>query len=321
MCIISVGPHFEFYTAHTAVLAQSPLLAAVLKQKQKDSKELVRLRLQDQDPRVFRRILQYLYSQRLPVATSDENERLQQLCEGYIMACQFELDVLQDLILHSLNENKDGIRSDTVLYPAKMVYEADEARLPFREFLRRIVHKSICEEGLDSDNDVKSTLNEFVSCGGTIALDVAEVLMDISQGKNNSCSDELLKGKLQDMKDRNTLLQEEVWKAQIVGNTQSADLERALASAQKQAEAASIVAEVKLESARKQQEDAETASKNQHARAESAEAKLHELTERALGAERDLKDLKNGTGKHRTSKSRKGTKKLVSRAAQTSGLQ
>lgn len=59
------------------------------------------------------------------------------------MACRFELDLLQDLILRSLGELQNEILNKRFLHPAHLVYNANQARAPFREFFRRVLQKSI----------------------------------------------------------------------------------------------------------------------------------------------------------------------------------
>jgi hypothetical protein len=208
-----------------------------LKQKHQ-GKNNVCLNLPDEDPTVFRRILQYLYSQKLPVAASHDSERLQQLCQGYIMACRFELDLLQELILRSLSELQNEIPNKRFLHTAHLMYNANQAEAPFREFFRRVLQKSTNEEGLEDERYVKYSLNAIVARGGTIALDVAEVLIQLSQAKSDGCSDEFLKADIRDAE----------------GIIESADLrftklEKAFGTAQKQAECDLKAAGAKVQAA------------------------------------------------------------------------
>jgi hypothetical protein len=72
-----------------------------------DSDQALRIDLPLENPAMFRRVLQYLYGQKLPVGTSDEPQHVEQLCEIYILAYKLELDVLQDLVVDSPYENDD----------------------------------------------------------------------------------------------------------------------------------------------------------------------------------------------------------------------
>jgi hypothetical protein len=70
------------------------------------------------------------------------------------MACRFELDLLQDPILRSPSELQNEICNKRFLHPAHLVYNANQARAPFREFFKRVFQKSINEEGLEDENYV-----------------------------------------------------------------------------------------------------------------------------------------------------------------------
>jgi hypothetical protein len=64
--------------------------------------------------------------------------------------------------------------------------------MPFREFFMHTVRKSILNEGLDSNSYVSHSVETLVSYGGSIALDLARVLMEVFQEKSNICSDQVL---------------------------------------------------------------------------------------------------------------------------------
>lgn len=213
---VIIGPMLALTTAHEAVLAQSPALAAAM-EKKRDGRNVLFLGPSAQDLQVFRRILQYLYSQKLPIATADKNERPKQQCEEYIMACRLELDVLQSLLVQSLEEKEEGTGSETFLIAARLVYKAGEAKIAFREMFKRRLHKCIDEEGLNTDNYASRFVKKVLASGGPIASDVGDLLMKLLEEKkgNASRSEEVNGEQLQDVTNKFTELQMEnqEWKS------------------------------------------------------------------------------------------------------------
>jgi hypothetical protein len=214
------GPMLAPTRVHEEVLAQSPTLAAVMEHK-RDGRNVLFLGPSAQDLQVFRRILEYLYSQELPVLTADKNERPKQQCEEYIMACRLELDVMQSLLLQALYEKEDGVNSEMSLAAVKLVYEADEAKMAFRDMFKRRLHKCINEEGLNTDNYASQFVKEVLASGGPIASDVGDVLMTLLEEKecNASRSKVVNDMKQQVFKKKSTELQmkSQEWESKVEG--------------------------------------------------------------------------------------------------------
>lgn len=214
------------------------------------------LYLPNQDPEDFRRILQYLYSQKF--AVGDACETLQELCDGYILASKLELGVLQDKILHMLGENEYTICNDglleTFLGHVQRVYASGEAKSPFRQFLRRMMRKSIENDRLDSSSTfVRCCLNDIVVCGGNIAQDIAQVLMDILRDKVDGHSNATPKAGRRNVKAKRRELQGEIEQCKSkleIADLRISELESALASARAEAQAESAESLIKKAEAR-----------------------------------------------------------------------
>jgi BTB/POZ domain len=251
---VSVGPTEVVLKAHQDVLSQSPVFAAFLKYKSL-SKQALQIELPDQDPAVFRRVLQHMYGQKLPLAASESNERVEELIEGYILACRLELNVLQDLILKALGKNETGTGCNTVLFAAGKVYKADQARLSFRQFFMTTLKEGIEEEGFEGPDNLGDAVNELVVHGGRIAKDIAEVFQQIHAGGNGDKSGEA-KLKVQ-MRNAQSKIAEpetqinEVRAEKSSTDAQSAELERVLDLTQKETESHSKAAEARTEAAEK----------------------------------------------------------------------
>ncbi len=318
ICTISVGPEEIVLKALHAVLAQSPILRAFPKHTRQRNQASC-IELPDQNFVVVRRILQYLYGQKLPMATTDSATEIEQLYEIYIMACKLDLDVLQDLIVRSLKDNAKCGMSEILIRAAHRVYEAGQARVPFREFIKYTIQKDIQIEGLGSSKYVRHTVETLLTYGGTLAVDVALAPMDACQQKHHALSDKVREGTVRDAEGQITKLRaaNEKWNSKTdPAEVEFADLETHV----KQADSDVKPAALQVESAQQRAKNAETDFKNEQARAESAEARVHDLTERTMVAERGLDRLrKKGIDKKDTSKSRNRAKNQPVGSNHTSG--
>jgi hypothetical protein len=286
------------HAVHEAVLAQSAPLATIIDKKRKTGFGYrLSLRLQTLDPKVFRRILQYLYSQKLPIATADKNERPKQQCEEYIMACQLELDVMQSLILQSLDDKEDGISSETFLDAANLVYKADEARVTFREMFKRRLQACIEEEGLDTDNYVTRFVRKTLTSGGRNALDTGDILMTLAEERKLACSNEVNGEQLQEFINKFTELQtvSNEWKSKATSaGVRVEELKMISDGWMSEAERTKArIAKLQLENKgfRSKAErtkahitELQTENKELHSKAESTEARLTEM-KKALAPE------------------------------------
>jgi BTB/POZ domain len=224
--------------AHRGVLAQSPVLAALLEYRI-DNGQALHIDLPRQEPVVFRLMLQYLYRQRLPVAASATHARLLEMLDGYILACQLELDKLQDRILCSLTQNEQGFRIEEVLYAVWNVYRVDQARQPLRDFVKSALLRGIEEEGFKGPNFIGHAIRILVRHGTAIAEDVAEVLTQnhTRKCKSNGCAEDL-ELQLEEQKRQNAELQVELedWKTKTkAAESRSESLNKTSEAAHEQA--------------------------------------------------------------------------------------
>ena len=117
ICTISVGEEEVNLNAHLAILKHSPVLATLLKHKQ-TTNQAIRIVFPYQSSPVLRGILQYLYSQELPLRTSDTAQQVEQLCETYTTAGDLEVqDVWVNQWVGSCHANRGGFQLDFVENP------------------------------------------------------------------------------------------------------------------------------------------------------------------------------------------------------------
>jgi hypothetical protein len=140
-----------------------------------------------------------------------------------------------------------------------------------------------------------------VARGGTIALDVAEALIQLSQAKSDGCSDKFLKANIRGAEAIVDKLQGK--DEQLEAKIESADLRftklgRAFGTAQKQAECDLKAAGAKVQAAERRAASAaaridnmvfykrtlELAVTKERERAESAESRLNDVTMRVVAA-------------------------------------
>lgn len=193
ICTISIGGGGVILKAHRAVLAQSPILCLLLKHRYQSNHSL-HIEFPSRDPAVFCRILHYLYSQTLPATATKRAEGLEQLCDTYIMACNLELDILQELIIRSLDESEINGMCESFPHATYKVYQAGQARAPFRDFFKYAIKKNIPVEGCESNDYFRRSVETLVSHGGLVALDVARAIMDITQEKDETTRNMASKG-------------------------------------------------------------------------------------------------------------------------------
>ncbi|ERF74058.1 hypothetical protein EPUS_03873 [Endocarpon pusillum Z07020] len=322
ICTISVGEEKVNFNAHLAILKQSPVLATLLKHKQKPNKPL-RIVFPNQSPPIIRGILQYLYGQELSQRTSDTAQQVEELCETYTIAGDLKLDILQGVIIDSLDSNTEPDMSKDFLCAAEKVYKKCAARWPFREFFKRKIKEEIRKEGLDDSSHLYYAFEDLVAAGGELAIDIAKVLMEVCTERIEICPDKLPNARAQYAESELALMYttNDVLRAKIAAaDVRSKDIEKAFEAAQKNAASNVEVAGNIARAAQHQRESAETALENERARADSAEARLHELSERALAAEQRLESLKKASsGQQDMSNIRDQAKNQEAQATKTTG--
>lgn len=119
--------------------------------------------------------------------------------------------------------------------------------------------------GLEDENYVKYSLNAIVARGGTIALNVAEVLIQLSQAKSDGCADEFLKADIRDAEG-------------ITADLRFTKLERAFGTAQKQAECDLKAAGAKVQAAERRAASAVARIDNMVFRQENSRIRCYEGT-------------------------------------------
>lgn len=185
ICTVFVGPSQVVFHAHREVLAQSPVFAALLEHRSRCNQTL-QLNLRDQDPTAFRRVLQYLYGQTLPVTAVDGNEQVRELVDGYIMACRLEMEELQSLMIRALERNEGGATTSQVLSAAGLVYQADEARPAFDKFFVSTVDRGIERQGFAGPEGVGEVISSLIVQGGMVARNIGEAFQQVyARGKKN----------------------------------------------------------------------------------------------------------------------------------------
>jgi BTB/POZ domain len=284
ICTIRIGPEGVVLKAHYAVLSQSPILEAVLKYRDDNSKAL-HIELRNQNPAVFRRILQYLYTLRLPVADSDNHKRFERLCELYILACKFELDEMQNKIISSFSESEDWVVGPCFARAVLDVYSAGQARWPFRAFFMERMKKYIGKYGLSSKHDIRFALQDFVTEGGTFAVDVASVLMDLADGSKDTSIQGSLAKRLQHAEEQITELEylnERLEAEKMALETLYAITEESRRADEEVAECKLKISESVVECLLQQLQNPEAAS----------ESRLYEITQLVEATKRELGILK-----------------------------
>ncbi len=272
------------FHVHRAVLEQSPVFATLLKHKQ-EANQTLRIEFPHQNPSLVRAILQYLYGHELIQPILGTAQKVNLLCETYITAGNLELDVLQSVIINSFDVDGDHDMSEVFPYAAQEVYKKCAARWPFRDLFKRKIKENIRKEGLDGSNYHFHAVGNLVAAGGELAIDVAQALMEVFTEKLDICLNKLPNRRAEFAESQVIMMHEanDVLRAKIdAADVRFKDMEKAFDLAQKQAESDLEVAGVMVRAAQHQRESVETALENQQARAESAEARLHELSERTL---------------------------------------
>lgn len=285
------------FNVHLAILQRSPVLATLLKHKQKTNQTL-RIVFPHQSPPVIRGILQYLYGQELPLRTSDTTQQVEQLCETYIIAGDLELDILQGIIIDLFDSNGEHDMSEYFLEAAEKVYKKCAARWPFRKFFKRKLKEYIHKEGLDDSSYLCYAVEDLVAAGGELAIDIAKVLMEVCTERIEMCSDKLPKARAQHAESELAIMHaaNDALCAKVdAADVRFKDMEKAFEAAQKQADSDVEDAAIMAKAAQHQRENAETALENQQARADFAEARVHELSQRALAAEQRLASQKKAS--------------------------
>lgn len=249
--------------AHRAVLEQSPVFAILLKHKQEANQTLC-IKFPHQSPPVVHAILQYLYGRELLPPIFDTAQKVEELCEAYTAAGDLELDILQDNIIDSLDLNEDHDMSESFLYAAQKVYEKCAARLPFRDLFKRKIKKTIHKGRLDESSNLGYALRRLVAAGGELAIDIAQALME-----GYAASEVAMM----------CVLSNELRASSQAADVQYNGMREAFESAQKQAESDLEIAATMATAAQHQRESAEIALENQRARAQFAEARLHEVSQ------------------------------------------
>ncbi len=308
--------------AHRAVLEQSPVFAILLKHKQEASQTLC-IKFPHQSPPLVCAIVQYLYGC-LPIF--DTAHTVQELCEAYTAAGDLELDLLQDNIIDSLDLKEDiDDTSEGFLYAAQQVYKKCAARLPFRDLFKRNIKKTIHKWGLDESSYLCCALKTLVPAGGELAVDIVQALMEVHTEKMD-----IFEGRLDNIKARyaesevaKLLAANNVLRAKIdAADVQYKDLGKDFMSAQKQAESELEHLTTMVIAAHHEQGNAEIALENQRAKAQSAEARLHELSEHVVAAEQQLESLKKASsGKQAVSNTTDQDKNWEGQAMRMTGLQ
>ena len=177
ICTVTVGSKKLPLKAHQKVLPQSPILAALLKHKVISGQDLQR-ELPEHNSAVFCRIMQYLYGQRLPITESGGNGRIRKLREDYVIACQLELDVLQDIIIRTLDNNELSTSYRAILFADRIGYGNDQARPAFPHFFMRNLKQGIEKEGSGRQNATGLVVHQLISPRGTITKDITQVFQE-----------------------------------------------------------------------------------------------------------------------------------------------
>jgi len=161
----------EFH-AHEHVLAQSPVLMRIC---QNHKHSLLRLILPDDiGDRELCRVLEYLYSGKLAVATHDFYQGtlsiVHELTELYLFASRLGLGRLMELIVREL-EKHDFLKSNpTVLFlTAERIYSATpKSDRTFKDFF--IAALTSCYENCEEFPDDHAA--KLLTAGGTLAVDI-----------------------------------------------------------------------------------------------------------------------------------------------------
>ncbi len=284
ICTIIVGEEEVNFHAHRAVLEQSPVFATLLKHKQ-EANQALRVNFPHQSPRLVCSILQYLYGHELIQPIFGASQKVELLCETYITAGNLELDVLQSVIIKALDVDKEGDMSDAFPYAAQKVYEKCAASGPFRKLFKEKIKENIRKESLNTSEYHFYEVGTLVATGGQLAIDVAQALMELYADKVVICLNEGPNRRAEFAERQVAMMHESnnVLRARMdAANLRFRDIENAFASAHTQAESDLEAAGNMVRAAQHQRESVETALENQQARAESAEARLRELSDRAL---------------------------------------
>ncbi|KAL8676405.1 MAG: hypothetical protein Q9186_007069 [Xanthomendoza sp. 1 TL-2023] len=177
-----VGSEEKQFTVHASYLAQSPVFDRMCHGHFEESHTL-QIRLPEDDPRVMKAVIQYLYSGSFynfgtEEACGNTADAANELAEIYSVAEKYGLQDLKTLVIEKLRKITDVMdKAGEFLSVAMKIYACTpDTDGPYRTFFKETVATMKNRYDL-SEPDVE-VFNECISSGGSLAIDLVTAACD-----------------------------------------------------------------------------------------------------------------------------------------------